>query len=92
MLGGCKLDPTLISTLVEIWRPESPIFHLPCGEFTITLEDIALQLGLLVDGRVVTGPVVIHGKEDICDTLLGKVLNKYQGGRIEIKWLEEQYT
>ncbi|KAK5819363.1 hypothetical protein PVK06_024354 [Gossypium arboreum] len=82
---GCKLDPTLISMLVEIWRPGTHTFHLPCGGFTITLEDIALQLGLLKDGRAITGPVIILGKEDLCDALLENVLNKYQAGQIEIK-------
>ncbi|KAH1063876.1 hypothetical protein J1N35_028863, partial [Gossypium stocksii] len=42
MLGGCKLDPTLISALVESWRPETHTFHLPCGECIITLKDVAL--------------------------------------------------
>ncbi|MBA0764263.1 hypothetical protein Gotri_013624, partial [Gossypium trilobum] len=52
---GCKLDPKLISAFVERWRPETHTFHLPCGECTITLEDVQLQLGLSVDGSVLTG-------------------------------------
>ncbi|MBA0554285.1 hypothetical protein Golob_013399 [Gossypium lobatum] len=32
-------------------------FHLPCDECTITLEDIQLQLGLPVDGPIVTGSI-----------------------------------
>ncbi|KAH1063958.1 hypothetical protein J1N35_028945 [Gossypium stocksii] len=52
---GCKLDPKLISALIERWRPETHTFHLPCGECTITLEDVHLQLGLPVDGYAVTG-------------------------------------
>ncbi|MFQ6652362.1 hypothetical protein Gotur_024265, partial [Gossypium turneri] len=52
---GCKVDPKLISTLIERWRPETHTFHLPCGECTITLEDVSLQLRLPVDGYPVTG-------------------------------------
>ncbi|MFQ6629941.1 hypothetical protein Gotur_008152 [Gossypium turneri] len=52
---GCKLDPKLISALIERWRPEMHTFHLPCGECTITLEYVSLQLGLPVDGQPVTG-------------------------------------
>ncbi|MBA0865019.1 hypothetical protein Goshw_008221 [Gossypium schwendimanii] len=51
---GCKLDPKLISAFIKWWRPKTHIFHLPCGECTITLEDVHLQLGLSVDGTVLT--------------------------------------
>ncbi|KAK5771865.1 hypothetical protein PVK06_048119 [Gossypium arboreum] len=58
MIGrGCKLNPKLISALIERWRPETHTFHLPCGECTITLEDMHLQLGLPVDEDAVTGSV-----------------------------------
>ncbi|MBA0752992.1 hypothetical protein Gogos_021167, partial [Gossypium gossypioides] len=52
---GCKLNPKLISVLIERWRPEMNTFHFPCGECTITLEDVQLQLGLPVDWSVLTG-------------------------------------
>ncbi|KAA3470161.1 serine/threonine-protein phosphatase 7 long form-like protein isoform X1 [Gossypium australe] len=86
MLGGYKLDPTLISGLVKRWRPQTYTFHLPCGECTITLEDVALQLGFTVDGSVVRGSVVFPDKQDLCKTILEKVPNKFQGCRIEMRW------
>jgi hypothetical protein len=32
-------------------------FHLPCGEMTVTLEDVAMILGLPIKGCPVTGHV-----------------------------------
>ncbi|KAH1038385.1 hypothetical protein J1N35_040128 [Gossypium stocksii] len=80
MFEGYKLDPTLINTLVERWGPETHIFHLPCDECTITLEDVALQMGLMMDGLVVMGVMVILDKEDLYKAFLEKVPNKFQGG------------
>ncbi|MBA0751892.1 hypothetical protein Gogos_000784 [Gossypium gossypioides] len=91
MLGGYKLVSTLISALVERWRPETHTFYVLCSECTITLEDIALQLGLLVDGPVVIGSVVVPSKKDLCEAFLGKVLRKFQGGQINMKWLEDNF-
>ncbi|KAK5833445.1 hypothetical protein PVK06_017277 [Gossypium arboreum] len=91
MLGRCKPDPTLISVLVERWRPETQTFHLLYGEYTITLEDIALQLGLQVDVLVVTRSMVVPSKEDLYKAFLGKVPNKFQGGWIDMKWLETNF-
>ncbi|KAF7826540.1 serine/threonine-protein phosphatase 7 long form-like protein [Senna tora] len=40
---------------VKGWRPETHIFHLPQGECTITLKDVATQLGLPWQGIPVCG-------------------------------------
>ncbi|KAG8478332.1 hypothetical protein CXB51_028051 [Gossypium anomalum] len=61
----------LISALVERWRPETHTFHLPCGECTVTLEDVALQLGLPIDGSPVMGVSAIAEPAALCYSLLG---------------------
>jgi len=36
---------------MDRWRPETHTFHLPVGEMTITLQDVALLLGLPCAGQ-----------------------------------------
>ena len=50
--GYCKIDPGFISALVERWRPETNTFHMPWGEITITLEDVACLWGLPITGKL----------------------------------------
>ncbi|KAH1193502.1 Serine/threonine-protein phosphatase 7 long form [Glycine max] len=67
-----KIDHHLATALVEQWRPETHIFHLPVGECTITLEDVALQLGIKVDGRPIIG-ATCYDWEEMCEQYLGVV-------------------
>ena len=53
-----KLDRSLLSALVDRWRPETHTFHLPCGEMAPTLQDVAMLLGLSISGDAV-GPRVV---------------------------------
>ena len=41
-VGFFQLDHHLITAMVERWRSETHTFHLPIGEATITLEDVAI--------------------------------------------------
>ncbi|KAH1129674.1 hypothetical protein J1N35_001052 [Gossypium stocksii] len=73
----------LISTLVKRWRSETHTFHLYYEECTITLEDFAMQLGLLMDGDVITGSSGIADPAVLCYDLLGRSssdgTNKFTG-------------
>nr|XP_016507455.1 PREDICTED: serine/threonine-protein phosphatase 7 long form homolog [Nicotiana tabacum] len=55
-----QLDWSLITALVERWRPETRTFNLPTGEATITLEDVQVLYGLRVDGQAVALPQYIR--------------------------------
>ncbi|MFQ6636742.1 hypothetical protein Gotur_013905, partial [Gossypium turneri] len=88
---GCKLDPKLISTFVERWRPETHTFYLPCGECTITLEDVQLQLRLPMDESVLTESAQSADWGAICYDLLGKISETIYGGRIDMGPLRETF-
>ncbi|MFQ6651284.1 hypothetical protein Gotur_023674, partial [Gossypium turneri] len=88
---GCKVDPKLISALIERWRLETHTFHLPCGECTVTLEEVNLQLGLPVDGYPVTGSAQSSDWPAVCYELLGAIPEKMDGGKIEMGWLRDTF-
>ncbi|RYQ84069.1 hypothetical protein Ahy_B10g102963 [Arachis hypogaea] len=72
-------DWLLISTLMERWRPESHTFHLPCGELTITLHDVAYQLGLSVNIWVGRQSI-----EELCQQLLGVTITDEVDCQVEL--------
>ncbi|KAH1097026.1 hypothetical protein J1N35_013947, partial [Gossypium stocksii] len=51
---------------------------------TITLKDVVLQIGLAVDEPVITGSAIVPSKVTLCQSLLGNVLKKFEGGRISM--------
>ncbi|KAG8499155.1 hypothetical protein CXB51_005601 [Gossypium anomalum] len=83
----------LISALVERWRPETHTFHLPCGECTVTLEDVVLHFGLPIDGDAVTGVSAIAEQAALCYSLLGALPGDAESNFSELKftWLKANF-
>ena len=71
-LGHIAIDWPLITALVERWRPETHMFHVPVREMTITLQDVTILLGLRIHGPAVTGTCVFDVVA-LCAKLLGVI-------------------
>ena len=91
-LTHIEINHHLITALVERWRTETHTFHLPLGEATVTLEDVAVQLGLPIDGEPITG-VSSDDLVPLCGNLLGSVPSKivYKGNSIKLSWLNNEF-
>ncbi|CAI0443625.1 unnamed protein product, partial [Linum tenue] len=50
-----EIDNDLLTAMAERWRPETHTFHLPEGEMTITLKDVAILTGLPISGDAIIG-------------------------------------
>ncbi|KAE8736290.1 Alpha/beta hydrolase domain-containing protein 17B [Hibiscus syriacus] len=90
IIGSCKLELVLISALIERWRPETHTFHLPCGEATITLEDVSMHLGFPVDGNMMCG-MADSDWQSMCIDYLGATPPEFNGGRIALSWLKANF-
>jgi hypothetical protein len=70
--GGLPMmDSATLRTLVNQWRLETHTFHLPCGETMVTLQDVALILGLPIDGSPICGTVTPDGWRDSAGAAIG---------------------
>ena len=87
-LGHISIDWPLITSLVERWRPETHTFHVPVGEMTITLQDVAILLGLRIHGPAVTGTCAFDVAA-LCAELLGVIprADAIRGVTISLRWL-----
>ncbi|RVW94352.1 Serine/threonine-protein phosphatase 7 long form-like [Vitis vinifera] len=92
-IGHITLDWGLITSLVERWRPETHTFHLPVGEMTITLQDVAVILGLRIHGLPITGTCDIDWSL-LCYELLGVTppTSEIRGSAISTRWLCHQFS
>ncbi|KAH7843401.1 hypothetical protein Vadar_016132 [Vaccinium darrowii] len=84
-----SLDLALITALLERWRPETHSFHLGSGEWTVTLQDVEVILGIPVDGLPVVGSTE-QDWDKLCEELLGVIPEakvSRTGGKVKLSWL-----
>ena len=96
MIDHLEANDELISVLVEYWRLETRTFHFHVGERIVTLEDIALQLGVYVDGRPAYGSMSFSREriKNLCQRLLGA--RPHEGdtekSSIRLTWLFDNFN
>ena len=92
-LGHIMINWPLITCLIKKWWPETHTFHMPVGEMTIKLQDVAIILSLRIDGPTVTGTCVFDVAE-LCEELLCGTppADALRGSAISIRWLCDQLS
>jgi hypothetical protein len=87
-----------ITTMVDRWRPEIHSFlHLSCGKMTMTLEDVAMILGLLISGQAGASLCDHVGWRQRVADFLGRNpvdITKRRKGReagVHISWLCQEF-
>lgn len=88
-LGNIRIDHALVTALVEWWCQE--ISSSSLGG-TITLQDVAILLGLRIDKRPVTSHPT-HVWQAICYELLGLSPDacSLNNARLRLRWLQEHF-
>ena len=71
-IGHVTLNWALITSMVEKWHLETHTFRLLIGEMTVTLQDVAIILGLRIRGPPVTNTRDFD-VSSLCQELLGMI-------------------
>ncbi|MCI08479.1 serine/threonine-protein phosphatase 7 long form-like protein [Trifolium medium] len=94
------VDPQLLCAFTERWHPETSSFHMPFGEMTITLDDVACLLHLPVRGDFFT-PVsfTMEQAAALAVELFGvdyyaalAETHEQRGGYFSQQWIYDCYT
>ncbi|KAL6848121.1 hypothetical protein ACP4OV_022249 [Aristida adscensionis] len=91
--GLPSIDRALVSALVDRWRPETHTFHMPCGEVTITLQDVAMILGLPIAGRAVT-ITPTESQNELVERYLGRAPPTDSRSRpgLRVSWVRAEFN
>ena len=96
--GVPSYNSAALSALVDRWHVETHSFQLPCGEMSITLENMAMITGLPIRGNPVIHKIESGKFRDMVEELLrvrppdavpGKKGNKTGG--LKFTWLEHHF-
>jgi Plant mobile domain len=97
-VGLPSMDAPLLTAMVDRWRPETHTFHLPVGELTVTLQDVAYILGLPIDGAAICGIIDGQGWRDRVEALLGvrpadpnPEIKDTKTAGVKSQWIREQF-
>ncbi|KAH7834884.1 hypothetical protein Vadar_020616 [Vaccinium darrowii] len=88
-----SLDLALMTALLERWHPETHSFHLGLGEWTVTLQDVEVILGVPVDGLPIVGSTE-QDWDKLCQELLGLTPRagvSRTGGKVKLSWLRTHF-
>ncbi|XP_058758756.1 protein MAIN-LIKE 1-like [Vicia villosa] len=95
-----KIDVNLVSAFVERWHVETSSFHMPFGEMTITLDDVASLLHLPIGGmfwypheHVTEEMVVDLGCEflGVDRDVMAEHVRSCRGAYYSLQWLYDRF-
>ena len=93
-LGYATVPHALLMTLCERWYPETSTFHMPMGEMTVTLENVACLMHVPTEGRMLAHrkKMMRHEAEALLMEHLG--VSKKDAEKIYVSYpkLKEIYT
>jgi hypothetical protein len=72
LTGYDNISHGLVCAMAERWLQETSNFHMPVGEMTITLDDVACLLGIPVAGRLIQEEDLDH--DHVVDLLVTHLL------------------
>lgn len=86
-----KLDPCLLTALVDRWRPETHTFHFRWGEMTPTLQDVSMITGLPLRGVPLVLPQPLSSWKADFEEEMGRDIPRTRMGKeprgVPISWL-----